>query len=374
MQSLMASPRDALTDAQVSALLQADAISIAAGLELLDANDAVVSDISDDLVDGEVEHHNVADVHGTCRVSISRALTWATDRVRPYLTLTDEVSGVSARFNLGVYLLTTPERAVGEDPATFDVQGFDKLTLLQPIIGDTYVVAAGTSYLTAVAAAISAAGAGSRVTLDGTASAKTLPDAMVWALADSDQATWLTVVNDLLAAIGYGKLWVDQDGYFRAEPYISPVTRAVEWAFSADDERTSIVGEDRVQKVDTFQTVNSWRFVRKGLTSAPSEGAGFYTVTDATAIAANGGRAVWRVEFLDAADQTSLKAQGDALVQQDRQSVTSLEISTGPLPIAGHLDVVTYTDSALNGLVKAQAASWSLPLNGDDMTWTLEVL
>lgn len=374
MQRLTAPPRDGLTAAQVTALLAADSVEIAPGLELLDSADEVVADISDDLADGEVKYQADADVQRTCHLSIGRELSWATDRVRPYLTMTDPVAGVSARFNLGVYLLTVPQRAAGEDPTTFDADGVDKLALLQPIVGDTYVVSAETAYLDAVRAAIAAAGAGSRVALDGTASAKTLPEAMVWALADSDQATWLDVVNDLLAAIGYGRLWVDQDGYFRAEPYATPATRGVEWAFSVDDARTSIVGQDRVEKVDHYQDFNSWRFIRRQPDTAPTEGAGVYTVTDADAIAANGGRVAWRVEYLDAADQEALVAQGNAIAQGDRQSTRSLDITTGPLPIAGHLDVVTFADAALGGVLKAQAATWTLPLDGSDMTWTLEVL
>lgn len=377
MQSLTADPRSALTAAQVTAVLNADSIEVEPGLELLDTSDNVVSDISSDLVGGEVERHNYADIHGTVRLSISRPLTWSTDRVRPYVTLTNPTIGTAARFNLGVYLLKTPERAMGEDLVTYDVAGVDKVSLLQVPIGDTYVVPAGTSYLDAVAAAISAAGAGTRVNLGGPAVGVTLAAPMVWALTESDQATWLRVVNDLLAAIGYTGIWADQDGYFRSGPYVLATARNAEWALSVDDARTSLVSENRTEKTDGFEAVNSWKFVRRGMTTAPTEGSGVYTVTNQSAGSFSVdavGRRLWKVLYLDAADQASLVSQGDAVVQGDMQITRTLDVRTGPLPQAGHFDVLTYTDADLGGSLKTQARSWALPLDGSDMTWTLEVL
>lgn len=372
MQQLTASPRDGLTAAQVSSLLTADAVEVSAGLELLDTTDTVVSDISDSLAGGEVSRSNYAAVHGTCRLQVEQALQWGRDRVRPYMVLSS--GGVSARFNLGVFVLTTPDSQLGDSVVVYDVTGYDKLYLLQSPVGDTYTVAAGASYLQAVKDAIAAAGAGSNVNLDSTKSGATLPAAMVWPLSSEKQATWLQVVNDLLAAVGYRGVWCDQDGYFRSEPYLAPVNRAVEWTFDLSS-AANVVAEDRKVTADVWATPNWWRFIRNGLTTAPAEGSGQYTVINQssgiTSIDSRG-RTVRKVVFLDAADQASLVTQGDRIVTQDKQVSATVAFSTGPFPIAGHFDVATYADAANGGSWKVQAREWRQPLDGGDVSWTWE--
>ena len=375
MQSLTAAPREALTTAQVTDVLTGPSLSVSAGLELLDATDALVEDISDDLLGGTVKRSNYATIHGTVDLSVSRALAWGAARVRPYMTLSND--DTDARFNLGVYVLATPERQIGETPETFGVQGYDKLYLLQGEIGDTYTVASGVAYLTAIRDVITASGVGGQVLLDATAAATTLPAARVWPLVENEAPTYLRVINDLLDAIGYRGLWADENGAFRSEPYQAPSVRAIEWTFSADDVNTTLVGEDRTLVEDRWNTPNWWRFVRKNLAAAPTEGAGYYTVTNqsdgATSIDALGFTRRKTV-FLDAADQASLVTQGDRIVQKDRRVSSILDVTTAPLPIAGHFDVASWVDAAAGGTRKVLARSWELPLTGEDMRWQMETV
>jgi hypothetical protein len=77
-----------LTPEQIRALIVADAVEIEFGAELLDENDVVIGDLSGDLAGGEIEHHSYADVHGTCRLRLTRELDWVNTRVRPYMRIT----------------------------------------------------------------------------------------------------------------------------------------------------------------------------------------------------------------------------------------------------------------------------------------------
>lgn len=388
MQTLNAAPRDNLTVAQVTSLLTGPSLSVSAGLELLTRSLRLVEDISDDLVGGRVERQmRATGSHGTCSLGLSRALTWGVDLVRPYMVLTN--GAVTARFNVGVFSLTTPERRTSEMPATYDVQGFDRLYLLNRPVGDTYTVAAGTSYLTAVTSAITAAGL-SGVYLDSSASASTLPTAKVWPLVqaqsgsdgrrdkDNSNITWLAVVNELLADIGYRSLWADENGLFRSEPAALPAARAPEFTFSADDVNVTILGEQRTFLQDVWNVPNRWVFVQQNRVTgaaAPTEGDGVYTVNNtADGITSQSARGlVWaKVISLDAANQAALVTQGNVIVAADRRVAAVYKVTTGPFPAAGHLDVFTYADTALGGSVKVQAVSWQLPLDGGDMTWEWE--
>lgn len=375
MQLLNASPRDQFTEAQVTALLQSASLQADFGVELLDGNDVVVSDISADVTGGEVARSNYAVIHGTCKLDISRALQWGAARVRPYQTLTG--AGITARWRLGVFILTTPDRPIGETPATYQTVGYDKLYLLNQVIGDAHTEVAGAVVLDQVKAVITASGAGGAVLLDSTAATKTLASDIVWTLDEQNQPTWLRVVNDLLATVAYRGLWVNQDGAFCSGPYAAPADRPIEAVFSADDPNLSLVGVGRVQSQDLFPVPNWWRFILRGAATAVTEGAGQYTYQTPDAdpsSAVSLGYTKRSVVFLDAADQASLVAQGTQIVTNDRQVRQTLNVTTAPWPGAGHFDVYTYTDAAIGGSVRVQEASWTMPLNGSDVTHVWEVV
>jgi len=374
VQVLTASPRNALTAAQVTTLLTGPRVEVSAGLELLDSANVLVEDITNDLLSGQVDRSNYADVHGTCNLAISRELAWGKDRVRPYLTLSD--NGVTARFNLGVFVLTTPDSKRGETPASFDVSGFDLIYLLQAGPSDTYMVASGVTYLAAVQAVITASGVGSTVQLDGTLQSTTLPAPMVWALTPDSPSSWLRIINDLLSAISYRGLWANEDGVFRSGPYQDPSVRPVEWTFDTANLTTNLVGEDRSLASDVWAARNWWRFVRKDASTQPTEGAGMYTVTNPstgrTSVAALGRTVRAPVQYLEAADQASLVSQGDRIVATDQAVSRTFEITVDPLPIAGHFDIVQLIDAGDSD--KCQVSSWTMPLDGSPGRWTLKAV
>ena len=389
--------RDGLTAAQVTALIEADNIEVSAGLELLDSDDTFIDDISADFVGGTIDRGNYRTIHSTCRLRISRELVWGNQRVKPYLNLTDG-DGTTARFDLGVFVLSTPERRAGETPATFDVDGYDKLEILNHPHGTSYEAAAGDAYLTLVEALITGAGE-SKMLIGQSAVATVLPTTRVWPLVrqstgdDDGQgddapgrsdrpaggATTLQIINALLEAVGYRSLWVDQDGYYRSEPYAAPADRGAEWTYSADSSTTT-VAEDRVSSADYFDTPNRWVFVRNdpAASTFPSEGDGIYTVLNQsdglTSIDARG-RTITRVVPLDASSQTALVAQGDQIVDNDKRLDKRLTLNVSVNPLHGHFDVVSVIDAQL-GLVAAKyvVTDWSLPLDGSDMTLDMKAV
>lgn len=374
MQQLTASPRQALTNAQVTTLLTGDRVEVVAGLEKLTTGNVLVADISTELVGGSVTRDNYAIVHGSCRLDITTDdLVWGKDRVRPYMVLTN--NGVSARFNLGVYVLTSPETKTGTDPIVYEVQGYDLLHLLQSGPGDTYVVTATTTYLTAVQSVISASGVGVPITIDGTLQTTQVPATMVWAVTPQGAPTWIEIINDLLRAINYRDLWVDENGTYRSGPYVAPAVRAVEWTFDTSNPNTIIIGPEITQSSEAWGVPNWWRFVRSRMDTKPIEGAGLYTVTDQTGSPTSIntiGRTVRKVVFLEAADQAALVSQGDRIVAEDKQNILTYDVEVDPLPIAGHFDVVQLLDRGRSD--KCQVASWELPLDGSRGRWKLEAV
>lgn len=359
--------RPGFTEAEVRSLLVDPSIEVDFGADLL-VGTAGAEDITEYVAGGSVERSNFAKIHGTCSLELLTDLEWGADRVRPWMDVS--AGGRTARFYLGVYVLTAPDEEAPNSPRIRTVQGYDVLWFLDRPAGDTYVhsgnIDVGLEDVFYAQAGLS--GTSWRWSGDGIFKAPDHP--MVWALAENNQATWLGVANDLLGSVGYRGLWADERGVLRVEPYRPPDERPTEWEFDLADRRTNIVGEDRTYSADADKGPNWWRFVRRGMSRQPVENDGIYTVDRSAGVS----RRPAEVRYLDAADQDSLVAQGDAVVTDETTWARTLEIETDPLPVAGHFDVVSYRDPALNLSVRCQARSWSLPLDGSPMRWTLEVL
>ena len=374
MQSLTQSPRSNLTAAQVISLITGSSLNVTSGLELLDNSNNFVGDISSTLVSGTVERHNLATIHGICNLVLEGSLYWGKDRIRPYLTLSNGL--ISARFNLGVFVIQTPKANLQENPITYAVTGYDLLCFLDVAVGDSYAVTAGTTYFSAIQSILTALSIGSTLYLDGTLQSTTLPNDMVWALAPTTKTTWLEIINDLLGSINYRPLWADENGNFRSSPAILPSFRPVEWVLDTANSSTNIVAPVRSVTGDVFDAHNWWRFVRTPMTVKPVEGAGIYTVTNAstgrTSVASIGRTIKAPVQFLTAADQTSLVAQGNAIVAADQSVSRTFTIAIDPLPIAGHLDIVQFND---NGAIDiCQTISWVIDLMGAPSQWVMEAV
>lgn len=358
------------------AIVECDAPQIDAGLDLLDSNDVLIRDISADLVakGSEIAHNVYATIHGTCTLKVARSLLWGSQRVRPWMRVTDTVTGATLRKNLGVYLPIVPSRPVGSTPIEYAVRGFDKLEVLNHSYGASYSLAVGAPILAAVRALIIAAGE-TAILIDSTGDAKVQATARVWPL---DERTFtIHIINDLLDSVGYRGLWCDLDGNYRSEPYTAPSGIAPMWTYNAQSART-IVGKDRVETADYFGVPNRWVFVRDDPAGTiPVEGTGIYTVnnlSDGPTSQTARDRVIPAVIKLDAADQASLVVQGDRVVERDKRVDRRVELVVGPHPFHGHFDVVTYVDSDLGPTASMLVNEWHLPLDSSDMSLKLKAV
>ncbi|MEV7265604.1 hypothetical protein AB0N38_18810 [Micromonospora aurantiaca] len=378
MQPLTAAPRDHLTEAQVRWLIQeVPAIGTQHGCELLDQNLEVIEDISADFGGGSVSRRSYSTVHGSANLIVSRDLDWGTAIVRPYLTLTDGV--IEARFNLGAYFPSRPRRTTGRSLPAHAVVGYDVLDRLNDKTGTSYAVEAGTEVLTAVETVLVDRGY-TRYILDPAAAGKTLPSAYVSPM--DDDKTWLGIVNDLLASIGYQGVWSDWNGYLRGEPYARPVDRPVEWVYDLAPE-TSIISPERTYTQDLYAAPNRWVAIRSNDVdgATPVEGNGIFTwenlASGPTSIEARGGRTITKTLRISAADQAALEAQAWLAIDADMRIPQTITHSTGPNPLHWHFDKVTLDDPAAGGLGRwadALATDWTLPLDGGDMSHEWQVL
>lgn len=367
MQPYITPVRDTLTSAAVIALIRdSTAVTFAGGCELLTGMDLLLAeDITDDLVNGSVSRAAYADLHGSASLRISRDLPFGNALLRPYIMLSDGVT--EARFNLGVYFADTPARDLSEFPISYSVECQDILAVLDDAVGDAYAVAKGANYLDAVESILLARGV-VRYSIDRSSSA-VLPTDRVWMF--DEQTTWLTIVNDLLGAIGYAGIWSDWDGALRCGRYISPRDRSTEWTYDTQP-LTSMLGNRSTRK-DFYDAPNRWVFYRTNNIDgpAPTEGAGVYTYVNnylgETSVEARGGREITKVVGIDAADQDSLVLAAQRTIDADSAIPTKIVASTFPNPLHWHFDVLRVEDDRMGVPAKVLGSQWTLQLDGGDM-------
>jgi hypothetical protein len=378
MQPLVAPPRDNVTAEQVVDLVQnAPALTVSGGLEIVDLALNVIEDISDSLAGGNVERNSYAVMHGTARLRITRTIDWGGDLLRPYIVLSDGGS-VSARFNLGVYHPSTPDWDAEESPPTFEVEGYDVLLRLNQPVGDAFSIAAGQSYLATVESILLQLGY-TQYLIDWERIDVVSAGSRVWAFDES--TTWLTIVNDLLGAVGYLGVWSDWDGRLRCHPYQNPIERASEWVYS-DDQATTMLSTRRTISHDYFSAPNRWVFYRTGLIEGetPVEGNGIFTTVNEsvgeTSVQARRGLVITRVVGLDVPTQAMLVVWGRQLANADMETPVLYNVETAINPLHWHFDRMLLSDSEVLPVAEVMCTQWSLPLPPDtgDMTQQWRVI
>jgi hypothetical protein len=359
-------------------------------MDLMDADNNWLADISPNLVSWDVEYDCTSTVQGTGTFVVAQELQGGWQRVRPYQLLSG--AGLkNVRWDLGVYLLTTPELELSQKPGTYTIDGSSLIYLLQNQIGDTYTVTAGTSYLRAVSAVIQAAGVtGAQILIDQTKAGLQVPNDLVWALTgDTGSAyggsgggsttAYLDVANQLLAAIAYIPLWADWEGNYRSSPYIPPSDLASEFTFDLTQLKGVMVSDPRQWTNELWQAFNWWRYLNSNVTGAV-EGAGQYTYINESSGPSSVSavkREVRNVVTVASPDQPTLAGVATQAIAQALQATSSLAVKVSPFPAAGNFDMFTYKDAAMpdgQNDVLVQSQGWSISSDGSDGSQTWEVV
>ena len=163
---------------------------------------------------------------------------WYAYRIRPTLV----VNG--AETPLGVYVVRPSQSAVTATSTVLTLDLYDRTFIpASDAVDDTFSIPAGVVVTDAVREILASTG---ETNVAITRDATRLPSGLVWEPGTSK----LTIINDLLASVGYSALWCDFTGAYRVAPYIPPSARPIAHTFNEDS--TSIHSPDWVRKQDAL--------------------------------------------------------------------------------------------------------------------------
>jgi len=366
-----------LTPAQQVALVEGRQVFYDAGCDVLDSDDVFITSLNDEessdfiAAGSSVDRGIYRTLHGSARLRISRELLWGSQRLRPYHLISAD--GVTFyRRNLGVFLPSTPEKALGETPAVFEVECFDKLDVLNQPHGASYSLAAGELVIAAMEALITAAGE-SKFIINQTSAAVTAPADKLFPL--SDESTTLEIVNALAASIGYRALFADREGFYRSRPYVSPENLPRVWTYNANGDR-STVSEQRTSVADYYGAANKIIGYNDDISNdVPTIANGgiveLSNVADGPTSIAARGRTIPRILRGTYASTEALTTAVQAALDVEKRVANFVELKVAPSAVHGHFDAVRYMDSEIPVDGSFVVTAWSLPLDGSDMSLSL---
>lgn len=285
-----------------------------------------------------------------------RDVDWLNDRVRPVFNL-KMPNGSLARWNLGVFLISSPTRKMQNGEIIRELELYDKnLILREDKLVKRLFYAKNKKYTELIQDLINEAGI-SQVKIEN--SSLTLPIGR-----DFDPGTSkLEVINTLLKEINYRNIWVDNDGYFRVEKYIEPINREVEYSYKTG--QLSIIQADAIEETDLFNAPNVWHITysnpEQKSYSATYENNSVSSVTSIL----NRNRRIVKIDTIDnIPNSQTLEAVTKRMAYADSQVYSNLIFQTAVMPHHTNNNMLFVDIKELGIEYKYLEKRWRINFNG----------
>jgi len=311
---------------------------------------------------GTVRMNSLGEIKRTATFTIteqeSQDVDWLSDRIQPIFCLQMPDKNW-IEWPLGVFIPSSPKRRSDGGRIVRDVEAYDtSLILKEDVFTDRYFIPAGTKYVDTIMDILNDAGIWKVNILDHPG---TLSRDKEFEIGTAK----LTVVNELLSAINYTSIWVDENGYFVSRPYLLPSDREAEYEYRTND--ISIIHPGATEELDLFSVPNKWvRYVSNPDTGTVLRSEYTNDLSTSPTSTVRRGRTIVNIEPVeDIADQETLDAYVRRIAYQASQVYGHLEFSTAVMPHHSFYDCLYIEHKKLGINSKYMESSWELPLQAD---------
>lgn len=326
--------------------------------DLLNVNDVKIGELKAQLGNNSISLNSLAQIKRTGNFTFLESeladVDWPNDRIRPIYIL-EMPNGDKLEWALGTFLLSSPYRKY-QKYVTRDVEAYDpSVILVEDKFDNRYRIAAGTKYISAITDIINSAGMW-KVNL--TPHAGTLSTDKEFEIGTSK----LTAINELLSAINYTSLWLDETGYAVARPYILPTEREPEYEYKTD--AISIMQPDVTNEIDLFNIPNVWVVTASNPENEPLVSRYTNDSADSKTSTVNRNRRI--VDFReidDIYDQTTLDAYVQRIAYESSQVYDRFIFNSAAMPHHTYMDILRIQHDKLGIFEKYVETSWTLNLS-----------
>ncbi len=264
------------------------------------------------------------------------------DHIKPICVL----DGVE--YPMGIFLISSPNRNLSVK-TTRSITLYSKLHVLEnDKVLERYYVPHGTNVVYECRRILG------DYLVNITESTKTLNADKEWEIGTEK----IAIINDLLATINYTSLRVDGDGYYVAEPYVSPTDRGTEFIYEPSVD--SILMRDMTEELDLFDVPNVViRYTNNADINPPLRAVYENNNASSPTSTVNRGRVIVdAAEVTDVADLETLTAvcKKDAYELTDKYS--HVEFQTAINPQHGYMNCILLKSYDIND--KYMETSWSI--------------
>ena len=325
---------------------------------LLNRYDVKIGEL-DVIPGGTVSLNSLAEIKRTANFVIKDRgdSDWLNDRIQPVFCLKMSDGGW-AEWPLGVFLMSSPTLRIENGVKYRDVEAYDpSLILVEDKFDNRYIIPAGTTYDDAIKTILNQAGIWKINIIPHLGEIRIDKEFEIG-------STKLSAINQLLSEINYTSLWVDENGYFTAKPYVIPSEREAEYAYRNDD--LSIILPGAMKEEDLFSVPNKWVLVVSNPETESLRSVYVNDLSTSKTSTISRGRTIVDFRIIDDVyDQQTLDDIAKRLAYEASQIYGKFIFETALMPHHSFMDILYIEHTAYDISAKYTETSWSMTLSHD---------
>lgn len=324
--------------------------------DLLNKHDVKIGELTSKQ-GSNINFNSLAEIKRTATFSFKESelqdVDWLNDRIRPVFLL--KMPGGYAEWPLGVFLISSPVRREFNKGIYRDIEAYDSsLILLEDKFDNRYRIPSGTKYTKAITDILNGAGIWK---VNITAHSGVISVDKEFEIGTSK----LEAINTLLTEINYTSIWVDENNYFIARPYVLPSDREADYIYRNDE--LSIIHDGASEELDLFNVPNKWVRYLSNPEKATIRSVYVNDLPTSKTSTINRGRTIVDADKVDdILDQATLDEYVKRLAYESSNVYGKFIFETALMPHHSYMNMLFIEHTGIGVSAKYTETAWSMSL------------
>ena len=287
-------------------------------------------------------------------------INFLSDQIQPFFILHMPDGIGTVEFSLGIFLPESPSRSIKGGVSNREIGTYDKTIIIeQDKFTKRHFIEAGTNYVAAITRILNEAGI----------TKINIAESPYELSADREYPIGMKkheVVNDLLKAINFTSIRVDEMGFMRSEPYVVPSLRQITHTYNAN--KDSIVHPEFTEELDIAGRANVFTRVAINIESDKELVSTFINddIRSPISTVGRGRQIVDFEEISNISNQDALDGFVRRIAIESTSAYSKLSFGTALMPTHGSAEtLLCIFPDIFDAPQKFSETSWEMPLRFD---------